>query len=573
MYDIPSEFIQIGFSIQRSTERKFLKEAKIMAQYRTKLSEQQANYKSKEDVLRTNFEQVSPMDFYREIFPEGFLQAEGVESDGRGCGIFRFKPDKSTLEQMKDRLKRGRNAVLAMENPALTDIIHTFGLQLEKDDSLDAQLDELDRKFQAGKYRKPFQPIEMSVMYDQRVHDNLLELGEAIGKRVAYMAPISYYGKKANAKNARYLHALVIDLDGVGMEQFNRVLVGLLKGQHYMCKPTYAVNSGHGLHLYYVLKEPIPCYHYLRDPLTRLKNSMAFFIWNRETSIFRNHRDDQPWCQLYRVVGSQTKLGAKYSTTAYRVGEKVTLEDINQHLPPDMRINLPLDTYKPKGKSGKSLEYWKNEAPEWYAKHIEGKQNTKEVTQAKFPWLYESFLEKMRDNAKVGTRYHCASVLFADASLCGIPYQKVYDTLVADLDLLNDDAPDDKLFTIEDINCAARFYNKQFGNWLTLDRIEAMTEIKFERNKRNGRSQADHLKIARFTRDEVYGKKDTWREGNGRPKGSKNKPKTTPARCETIVRNYLQEHPDAKKVEVIRETGLSKPTVYKWYDLIMAEKN
>lgn len=33
--------------------------------------------------------------------------------------------------------------------------------------------------------------------------------------------------------------------------------------------------------------------------------------------------------------------------------------------------------------------------------------------------------------------------------------------------------------------------------------------------------------------------------------------------AEQTVRDFLQEHPDAKKVEVIRGTGLSKPTVYK----------
>ena len=38
--------------------------------------------------------------------------------------------------------------------------------------------------------------------------------------------------------------------------------------------------------------------------------------------------------------------------------------------------------------------------------------------------------------------------------------------------------------------------------------------------------------------------------------------------AEQTVRDYLQAHPDAKKAEVIRETGLSKPTVYKWYDKI-----
>ena len=35
---------------------------------------------------------------------------------------------------------------------------------------------------------------------------------------------------------------------------------------------------------------------------------------------------------------------------------------------------------------------------------------------------------------------------------------------------------------------------------------------------------------------------------------------------EHIVQAYLYQHPDARKVDIIRDTGLSKPTVYKYYD-------
>ena len=51
--------------------------------------------------------------------------------------------------------------------------------------------------------------------------------------------------------------------------------------------------------------------------------------------------------------------------------------------------------------------------------------------------------------------------------------------------------------------------------------------------------------------DEVNG--TDWREGNGR------KPKRE------IVEEWLLSHPDGKKADCIRETGLSKPTVYKWW--------
>lgn len=33
-----------------------------------------------------------------------------------------------------------------------------------------------------------------------------------------------------------------------------------------------------------------------------------------------------------------------------------------------------------------------------------------------------------------------------------------------------------------------------------------------------------------------------------------------------LVRQWRLEHPEGRKVECIKDTGLSKPTVYKWWD-------
>ena len=44
-----------------------------------------------------------------------------------------------------------------------------------------------------------------------------------------------------------------------------------------------------------------------------------------------------------------------------------------------------------------------------------------------------------------------------------------------------------------------------------------------------------------------------WRNGNGR------KPKAD------IVKQWRLAHPEGRKADCIRDTGLSKPTVYKWW--------
>ena len=70
--------------------------------------------------------------------------------------------------------------------------------------------------------------------------------------------------------------------------------------------------------------------------------------------------------------------------------------------------------------------------------------------------------------------------------------------------------------------------------------------------------QKDHLEIARAIqtiKDRQQGK--NWREGNGRPKGSSQQKK--------LVEEWRIAHPDGRRADCIRETGLSKPTVYKWW--------
>lgn len=559
------------------------------------ISKQIKSFRAKEKLLDENFSRVAPMEFYRDIFAKGTLQEYNKNSnnessddetpDGKGCGIFRFAPDINTFKKMKAQLEKKCFDDFYRDADEMQKLMAEFG-DPRFSANLDLQLDVLERKFHAGKYYKPGTTVgltyidkrtgkEKEAKFDQRVHDDLRELGEAMGKRFAYMAPISYWGKKANSKNAHMLYALVIDLDGVGVNQLKSVIGGIVKDDFYMCAPTYIVNSGHGLHLYYVLEEPIPCYHYVRPIISKLKNNMAYYIWNKRTSTITNHIDDQPWAQMYRVVGSATKLGADCITTAYKTGGYVTLEKINEYLYDDKKIQLPLESYKPSGVSGKPLEYWKEKNPEWYKRKILGEYDPKAV-KGSFPWLYEKFLNRVHHEAKVGSRYHCMCVLFADAALGGIPFDEAYKAAVHEIDFLNRDVEegDEKnLFTQNDVDCATKYYNTEFGNWMTLERVESMTGFRYERNKRNHNTQADHLKMARYMRDEVRGKKDTWRNTDGRPKGSKDSYKRhrIADSSEQTVRSYLLDHPEAKKAEVIRGTGLSKPTVYKWYDKIKSE--
>ena len=90
-----------------------------------------------------------------------------------------------------------------------------------------------------------------------------------------------------------------------------------------------------------------------------------------------------------------------------------------------------------------------------------------------------------------------------------------------------------------------------------IEDIERLTEIRIERNKRNGRKQKEHLKRARAVQAVDYPDGE-WRKGNGRPKGS--------GTAQEKVAAYRAEHPDANVTEVARALQISRPTVYKWWN-------
>jgi len=110
-------------------------------------------------------------------------------------------------------------------------------------------------------------------------------------------------------------------------------------------------------------------------------------------------------------------------------------------------------------------------------------------------------------------------------------------------------------FTKDDVVCALEMFNEDYVTF-PRDDIAKISGLTMPVNKRNWRKQKDHLEIARAIRDigvRQKGKKD-WRDGNGRHN------------AEWEVYRWRQQHPEGRKADCIRDTGLSKPTVYKWWD-------
>ena len=156
-----------------------------------------------------------------------------------------------------------------------------------------------------------------------------------------------------------------------------------------------------------------------------------------------------------------------------------------------------------------------------------------------------------RSEYSVGHRYWCVWVLAVTAMKCGVSLDELERDAFGLIERFN---KDENPFTKEDVLAALEGYDSA---WFTypVEKMAYRSNIPIEKNKRNGRTQEEHMKVMRAIQGVVN---PNWRDGNGRPKGSGTK--------EEIVLKWRAEHPEGKKVDCIRDTGLTKPTVYKWWN-------
>ena len=384
----------------------------------------------------------------------------------------------------------------------------------------------------------------------------VLESSSKADSRLCLCSPVSYYGKHKTNKMAHELFAMVLDIDYVGISQLKNMMKQIGNGARTM-PPNYIVNSGRGIHLYYLLKEPIPCYEYMVKQLTKFKAVMQDFAWNESTSLTPKKADHGACTQAFRMVGSETKLGKAYTTRAYKVREeRWTIEElylwINQRASSflkgiDMpKLREPIEVYRQKHPL--TFEEAKKKYPNWIPSKSERWICKKD--------LYNWWLEQIKQKAVVGGRYYAILALAAYGSKCKVPIKQVKKDALELLPYL-ESLTNDELnhFTKSDIEDALRFLRADKKNVtykLTRARISDLTKIDIPKNKRNGRKQATHLKIARSTLSIMN--EDEGRTLQGRPDKQRK-----------IVEEWRKAHPDGKKIDCERETGLSRHTVLKWW--------
>lgn len=355
------------------------------------------------------------------------------------------------------------------------------------------------------------------------------------------ISPISYVGKARTSENARLMYALAIDLDGVNQEINMIDLFHQINKVEHLPRPTYVVVSGTGLHLYYVFEKPLPLYKNVVEQLTRLKHSLTRRIWNGYVTDLEDKVQYQSIFQGFRLVGGVTKSGSR--TVAFETGKKVTVEYLNNFVWDD-KDKVTEFTYNSK----LSLEEAQKKYSDWYKKRIE--QGRKKGTWTCKRDLYDWWKRRLYE-IQEGHRYYGVMCLAIYAKKCGIEREKLEQDafdMVERLDTLTSN--EDNHFTREDVLAALELFN---DNYITfpIDAISVLTDIRIEKNKRNGRRQEVHIKYMNNQR--AFKVEMGECINGGRPT------------AEHKVHLWQQQHPDGKKADCIRETGLSKPTVYKWW--------
>lgn len=432
-----------------------------------------------------------------------------------------------------------------------------------------------------------------------------------------FVPPAAFFHGHNALDSCKFIYSLVVDLDDVSPES----LADIMKKNFY--GSSAIVNSGSGFHLYFCLKEPVPFYKRNRAQLQNLYKQISSIVGHD----IRGNVDYHSLIQAFRLPGSRTKVDM--STTGFECGEKWDIYDLAKEFQvEDFEVYLEtidemsqaeyneLKKAKMTGRrcpkcgkgdlmrrqSEKGILLGCSEYPKCdYMESEEGKEIKRRSYKMKTN-LYEYCLDRVYTDTQEGNRYLSMVGLTIIAYKGNIPKEKVRE----DLEKLVDEWNNGEGATVKDreIEKALRTYN---GKALKTPRkrIEEMFGWEFSQEKRKERvarkkkydelqeeinrdsvlrenllkakvfktdangdpikdKQGNYildrrkyaLRDARYERDKKQRDRGkVWNENGGR----KNK--------KLQVYSWRQEHEEGRKYECVKDLGIDKKTVYRWWDV------
>lgn len=451
---------------------------------------------------KKGYNSISPIDFYNSIFGEDL-------EDHRSPEDYRFGEYGAIAVEKKKRVDKNGKPILRLEK-------------------------------KTGKKVETYRGHRITITKGNLELYRFIEESEGF----CLMSPISYAGKHRTLKNARYLYALCIDVDHLkpnGLRELIHSWTGRPM-EYRLPKPTYIVCSGRGLHLYYVFKKAIPLWPNIFKAIADAKTDLTRRLWSSYVTAKWEKPEYESLVQGFRIPGTITKDGGY--ALAFECGEKVTIEYMNQFLPADKQMT---EIYK--------TDYTRAQAkalfPDWYKRRVENGEPRGHWT--RHPGIYYNWKEKILDGAVVGHRYNCLENLCSLAAQCNIPpdvLERDCHEVMIKFESMTDDP--DNHFEEYDVLCAMKTYHlaDEGAYRRRVEYIAQKTGIHLTPAKRNGRKQEVHLRRIRALQKADY-PKDEWRNRKGQPSKS------------SIVKMWRLAHPDGRKIDCQRETGLSRPTILK----------
>lgn len=478
----------------------------------------QAEFHLKNEHLRSVYPEVTPYDFYRDLFPEG-------------------------ITARKDEIKANKGNIIASRFTRQGLGKHMLHCNIGND--------------------LPEKEMEYFLNYKN-----------------AYIPPISYFGKSRSKKQAHLMFAVVVDIDLVLIGNLRDLIHQYSNSEgYYYPPPTYIVNSSKGVHLYYLLDEPYKIepgrsdFEKRMKAIKDLKKDMIRRSWNDYTSIDPDRDAANIW-QIFRAVGSKTKFDDNSVVTAFKVCDKkysfVELKELF-YSDVDLACLSPLTKAQWEAK----VEEIKQKYPAYYQRVIVEKAPPKRRGCFDFPpQMYYKWVERVRMQGTEGHRYFCIKVLFANAIKCNIPRKEALQDALKLLPILDGRTKEKEPFTKDDVMAAYREAylsgedKTDLFHRLPTDWIVENTAIELPKPKRNYRKRREHLQA------------ENWKNEKGRPTANvckqnrelalrymrENGEITGRPSAEQTIKQYRAEHPEGKPKDCIEATGLSKNTVYKWWN-------
>lgn len=400
---------------------------------------------------------------------------------------------------------------------------------------------------------EPIMAVEAKKKYFAVAKEDIIDVVQ--GRDDIYLAPVQFWQNYKRDDFIDKIWAFVVDIDNVAPGALAALFRSVQRGNGPM--PTIIINSGSGIHFYYLLKKP-----YLTHIETRKNARELYTELNR---VFEFRTDKHSIGHAYRAVGSLTKLGDVAS--AFLVGTRWSIEELADEVgyvwiepfPAANEKTAATDKMRVYAQAlAKRAGVPEPDYNNFNATHdfIKSQRKTRFIKSGLDPrdlknsdiyttaapnagknWYYD-VRTKVMLRTELYHRYTSLMALSVIAYKCRIPKEE----LLSDLENIADEWEFRKEWANDPFNRknlpdAARCYSQRFVK-VTRAQLEEWLGWEFQRRDPPKHTQKDHLaSVADKKRGNSLGR----------------------------VLEAVKANPDATITEISRATGLCRNTVYKYH--------